>query len=78
MIKLADKKISYWFKHDKGLYIGLWTIFAVGVGDFLNDLIGGITHIDSFILTMVIGVMSIILVWYVVALMFEKKQGSKR
>lgn len=73
MIKQYEKKVLYWMKNDKAVYIGIWTILAFGLGDFLNNLIMRITNTDSFICTTIIGVLSIMITWSVAAELFEKR-----
>lgn len=76
-MKKYDKKISYWLKHAEGQYVGIWTLFSFWVGDSLNELVNKTMHIDSFIIKAVIGITSIMVIWFVAAKLFEKKTTER-
>lgn len=73
MIRKYNEQINYWFKNEKSINIGLWTIASFFVGDCINSIFEQISGIDSFIIDFLIGAGSIYVIWYLASKIFKNK-----
>lgn len=68
---------EYWVKKGNKWAVAISIIFSFSLGDWISSLIYKATHIDSFIINMIIGVGSIYLVWFILGYIKKKNLFRK-